>query len=60
MAQKSIRLEEAREILGATGKKMTDEEIIKLLDNLYGIISHILDNNSNLFENAKSNNLLSG
>lgn len=35
----------ARKKLGLTAKKMTDQEIDKLLKNLYSLISQIIDNN---------------
>lgn len=47
----SIKL--AREKLGESGKNMTDQEIEKLLNNLYALIGMIIDNNISSFKPCK-------
>ena len=38
-----MNIEEARQVLGKDGEKMSDEQIEKLIDSLYPIIELILD-----------------
>jgi len=40
-----ITIEQAKKILGKTGKKLTDKEIEKLYYGLNSIINQIIDNN---------------
>ncbi len=48
-----LSIEEYREKLGETGKNMSDEEVETQKNNLYALISRILDNNVSLLELCK-------
>lgn len=48
-----ISIKEARSLLGETGKKLSDEEVEKLLNSLYALFSQIMDNNINKITKCK-------
>lgn len=51
-----IQIEEARKVLGKTGKKMKDEEIIKLQKELYILSNILLDHYFESRTNGKLDN----
>lgn len=49
----SISVLDARELLGETGKSMTNKEIASLNNRLFALVSQIVDNNITLFQSCK-------
>lgn len=48
-----VDLKKARVLLGKTGGSMTDEEVVKLRNNLYTLISKMIDINVSILKLCK-------